>query len=170
MLPARISSCRRLDLQLEISKRTAQFAAGIAQADTNPGRRGFDDIARRAPSRTVGFYGKRGDSSPRTAIEQQENFLSILLGQNPGDIPRGQTLTEQRQPPEVPPDFLRFCLNVAPIFNKRKRSCCGKCGDRRGACRIFSSNLAEQRRRLPKFRVDQPVHPGPRAHGALALH
>jgi len=35
-------------------------------------------------------------------IEQQENFLSILLGQNPGAIRRGQTLTEQRQPPEVP--------------------------------------------------------------------
>ena len=35
-------------------------------------------------------------------IEQQENTLSILLGNNPGTIPRGLKLTEQPHPPEVP--------------------------------------------------------------------
>jgi multidrug efflux system outer membrane protein len=41
-------------------------------------------------------------------------FLSILLGQNPEDIPRGQTLTEQRQPPEVPAGLPSALLERRP--------------------------------------------------------
>src|SRR5882762_5519053 len=48
-------------------KTDAQFAAGIAAADTNPLRRGLDLTPRRAPGRAVGIYGKRRDSGPRTA-------------------------------------------------------------------------------------------------------
>ena len=36
-------------------------------------------------------------------IAQTENNISILLGKNPGDIPRGRTLVEQPHLPEVPP-------------------------------------------------------------------
>jgi multidrug efflux system outer membrane protein len=36
-------------------------------------------------------------------IEQQENFLSTLLGHNPGPIARGAKLTEQPHLPEIPP-------------------------------------------------------------------
>ena len=35
-------------------------------------------------------------------IEQQENFLSTLLGNNPGPIARGTKLTEQPHMPEIP--------------------------------------------------------------------
>jgi multidrug efflux system outer membrane protein len=35
-------------------------------------------------------------------VAQQENALSVLLGENPGDIPRGQALTDQPTPPTVP--------------------------------------------------------------------
>src|SRR5260370_29706604 len=35
-------------------------------------------------------------------IEQQENFLSTLLGNNPSPIARGANLTEQPHAPEVP--------------------------------------------------------------------
>jgi multidrug efflux system outer membrane protein len=35
-------------------------------------------------------------------IAQQENAISILLGNNPGDVPRGLKLTEQPHAPEVP--------------------------------------------------------------------
>jgi multidrug efflux system outer membrane protein len=47
-------------------------------------------------------------------IEQQENSLSILLGQNPGDITRGETLTEQRQPSQVPPGLPSSLLERRP--------------------------------------------------------
>jgi multidrug efflux system outer membrane protein len=35
-------------------------------------------------------------------IEQTENSISVLLGRNPGSIPRGASLTEQSHVPEVP--------------------------------------------------------------------
>ncbi len=35
-------------------------------------------------------------------IAQQENAISILLGNNPGDVPRGLKLTEQPHAPQVP--------------------------------------------------------------------
>jgi multidrug efflux system outer membrane protein len=35
-------------------------------------------------------------------IAQQENAISLLMGNNPGDIPRGLRLTEQPHAPEVP--------------------------------------------------------------------
>jgi multidrug efflux system outer membrane protein len=37
-----------------------------------------------------------------TQIAVKENQLSILLGRNPGDVPRGAPLEAQRTPPEVP--------------------------------------------------------------------
>src|SRR5258708_39558364 len=36
------------------------------------------------------------------AIEQTENQISFLLGNNPGSIPRGQSLTQQQELPAVP--------------------------------------------------------------------
>ncbi|MFO1523707.1 MAG: TolC family protein [Kiritimatiellia bacterium] len=41
-------------------------------------------------------------ASLRRQIALAENALSLLLGGNPGAIPRGQTLTEQWQPAELP--------------------------------------------------------------------
>jgi multidrug efflux system outer membrane protein len=35
-------------------------------------------------------------------IEQEENRINLLLGQNPGGVTRGRSLTEQQLPPEVP--------------------------------------------------------------------
>src|SRR5262249_6585820 len=37
------------------------------------------------------------------AIEQQENFICVLVGRNPGPVERGQGLTEQPAAPSVPP-------------------------------------------------------------------
>ena len=36
------------------------------------------------------------------SIEQQENFLSVLVGKNPGPIARGLALIDEQMPPSVP--------------------------------------------------------------------
>src|SRR5260370_11561171 len=47
-------------------------------------------------------------------IEQQENFLSTLLGNNPGPIARGMTLTEQPHAPAVPAGLPSSLLERRP--------------------------------------------------------
>jgi multidrug efflux system outer membrane protein len=47
-------------------------------------------------------------------IEQQENFLSTLLGNNPGPITRGTKLTEQPHAPEIPAGLPSSLLERRP--------------------------------------------------------
>ena len=47
-------------------------------------------------------------------IAQEENAISILLGKNPGDIPRGLKLTEQPHAPEVPAGLPSSLLERRP--------------------------------------------------------
>ncbi|MBV9742880.1 MAG: efflux transporter outer membrane subunit, partial [Acidobacteriia bacterium] len=47
-------------------------------------------------------------------MEQTENQISLLLGQNPGDIPRGRGLTQQDLPPDVPAGLTSALLERRP--------------------------------------------------------
>ena len=47
-------------------------------------------------------------------IEQTENQIRLLLGQPPGAVPRGQSLTAQAQPPAVPPGLPSALLERRP--------------------------------------------------------
>jgi multidrug efflux system outer membrane protein len=92
---------RALDLQLEISKRTLnsrQESLRLTRILADGGSTTLLDVRQ---AEQLVFTASAEIPVLEQQIEQQENFLSILLGQNPEDIPRGQTLTEQRQPPEV---------------------------------------------------------------------
>jgi len=105
---------RALDLELEISKRTLnsrQESLRLTRILADGGSTSLLDVRQ---AEQLVFTTSAEIPVLEQQIEQQENFLSILLGQNPGDIPRGQTLTEQRQPPEVPPGLPSFLLERRP--------------------------------------------------------
>ena len=105
---------RALDLQLEISKRTLDSrreSLRLTQVLANGGATSLLDVRQ---AEQLVFTASAEVPALEQQIEQQENFLSILLGQNPGDIPRGQTITEQRQPPEVPPGLPSGLLERRP--------------------------------------------------------
>jgi multidrug efflux system outer membrane protein len=105
---------RALDLELEISKRTLnsrQESLRLTRILADGGSTTLLDVRQ---AEQLVFTASAEIPVLEQQIEQQENFLSILLGQNPGDIPRGQTLTEQRQPPEVPPGLPSSLLERRP--------------------------------------------------------
>jgi outer membrane protein, multidrug efflux system len=105
---------RALDLQLEISRRTLdsrQESLRLTQILANGGATSLLDVRQ---AEQLVFTAGAEVPALEQQIEQQEDFLSILLGQNPGDISRGQTLTEQQQPPEVPPGLPSALLERRP--------------------------------------------------------
>ena len=105
---------RALDLQLEISRRTLDSrreSMRLTQVLANGGAASLLDVRQ---AEQLVFTASAEVPVLEQQIEQQENFLSILLGQNPGDVPRGQTLTEQRHPPEVPPGLPSALLERRP--------------------------------------------------------
>lgn len=54
-------------------------------------------------------------------IVAQENLISILLGRNPGSIPRGSTIDELIAP-AVPPIYLRRYSNAGPTLCRPSRT------------------------------------------------
>jgi multidrug efflux system outer membrane protein len=105
---------RALDLELEISRRTLdsrQESLQLTRVLSNGGATSLLDVRQ---AEQLVFTAGAEIPALEQQIEQQENFLSILLGQNPGEITRGQTLAEQRQPPKVPPGLPSSLLERRP--------------------------------------------------------
>jgi multidrug efflux system outer membrane protein len=93
---------RALDLELDISHRTLasrQESLHLTQVREQGGVTSLVDV--RQAEQLV--YGATGEiATLERQIEQQENFVSVLLGENPGPIARGRALTEQPHEPDVP--------------------------------------------------------------------
>lgn len=105
---------RAQDLQLEISKRTLgsrQESLRLTRILADGGSTSLLDVRQ---AEQLVFTAGAEIPALEQQIEQQENFLSILLGQNPTDVPRGKALTDQPQPPEVPPGLPSALLERRP--------------------------------------------------------
>ncbi len=94
---------RMLDLDLEISKRTVvsrQQSVDLVSARLEGGVAGILDLQQ---AETLLYGATKTIPDTQRQIEQTENFISILLGTQPGPIPRGRPLGQQLAPPTVPP-------------------------------------------------------------------
>ena len=93
---------RELDFELEIAKRTLKSRQESLRIILLRAERGVSNNLELRQAEELVYAA--GEVIPKTelAIGQQENFLSVLLGRNPGPIARGLELTEQQMPVEVP--------------------------------------------------------------------
>lgn len=93
---------RELDLQLEISKRTLASRNESLQLTALRTEHGIDTMLDQRQAEQLVYTAAAQVPDLERQIQQQENALSILLGKNPGDVPRGLKLTDQPHAPEVP--------------------------------------------------------------------
>src|SRR6202451_4634806 len=93
---------RALDSQLEISKSTLasrQQSLQLTQfLESHGGASGLDV----SQAEQLVYTASETIPDLERQIQQQENVLSVLLGENPQSIPRGRALTEQPVPQNVP--------------------------------------------------------------------
>src|SRR3974377_393103 len=93
---------RQLDLQLEISNRTLSSREDSLELTKTLEQHGINTLLDVRQSEQLVYTAASEVPDLERQITQQQNAISILLGSNPGDIPRGLKLTEQTHAPEVP--------------------------------------------------------------------
>jgi outer membrane protein, multidrug efflux system len=112
---------RELDLELEISRKTLASRADslrLTQILADGGATSMLDV--RQAEQLV--YGA-GATIPalEAQIEQQENFISILLGKNPQAIARGRKLVDQPHALEVPAGLPSSLLERRPDIRQAEQ-------------------------------------------------
>jgi multidrug efflux system outer membrane protein len=112
---------RALDLELEISRRTLasrQESLQLTQVREQGGATSLLDV--RQAEQLV--YGATTEiTTLEREIEQQENFVSVLLGSYPGPVARGLALTEQPHPPDVPAGLPSTLLERRPDIQQAEQ-------------------------------------------------
>jgi multidrug efflux system outer membrane protein len=105
---------RALDLQLEISQRTLtsrRDSLRLTRLLADGGSTSMLDVRQ---AEQLVFTAASEVPSLEQQIEQDENFISTLLGNNPAPVPRGRKLTEQEHPPSVPAGLPSSLLERRP--------------------------------------------------------
>jgi multidrug efflux system outer membrane protein len=93
---------RELDVELEIAKRTLTSRQESLRIIRLRQERGVSNLLELRQAEELVYNATEVIPAVEQAIEQQENFISLLVGKNPQSILRGRALTEQQLPPDVP--------------------------------------------------------------------
>jgi outer membrane protein, multidrug efflux system len=112
---------RELDLELEISKGTLvsrQNSLKLTQLLADHGATSLLDVRQ---AEQLVFTAAEQVPDLERRIEQQENFISTLLGKNPGAVARGRKLTEQPHAPEVPAGLTSSLMERRPDIRQAEQ-------------------------------------------------
>jgi multidrug efflux system outer membrane protein len=93
---------RELDFELEIARRTLVSRQESLRIIRLRQERGVSNLLDVRQAEQLVYNATEVIPATEQAIEQQENFLSFLVGKNPEGIARGRSLTDQQMPPTVP--------------------------------------------------------------------
>ena len=103
-----------LDNELDIDKRTLatrEDSLRLIKARQQGGVATLLDVRQ---AEELVYQASQTIPDTERSIEQTENQISLLLGNNPQSIPRGQLLTQQQELPEVPPGLPSSLLERRP--------------------------------------------------------
>src|SRR5882672_2929452 len=113
---------RELDLELEIGRRSLASRDESLKLTRVQEEGGVASLLEVRQAEQLVFTAAETITEAERRIEQQENALSILLGQNPGPIPRGLALVDQPQPPDVPAGLPSSLLERRPDIRQAEQS------------------------------------------------
>ncbi|MGA8574032.1 MAG: efflux transporter outer membrane subunit [Desulfobaccales bacterium] len=113
---------RALDQQLEISNRTVKNREDSLKLVTDRYDIGYDGRTPVVMTANLVHGARAVVPDLQRAIEQKENQISILLGRNPGPIPRGKSLLEQKLTVTVPPGLTSALLERRPDIRAAEQS------------------------------------------------
>ena len=113
---------RQLDLELEISKRTYASRRESLQLTQTLEQHGFNSLLDVRQSEQLVYTAATEIPDFERQIAQEENAISILLGNNPGNVPRGLKLTEQAHAPEVPAGVPSALLERRPDIREAEQN------------------------------------------------
>ena len=113
---------RELDLELEISKQTFRSRSESLQLTQTLEQHGINSLLDVRQSEQLVYTAATEIPDFERQIAQQENAISILLGNNPGDVPRGLRLTEQPHSPEVPVGIPSSLLERRPDIREAEQN------------------------------------------------
>jgi multidrug efflux system outer membrane protein len=103
-----------LDAEMEISRRSLtsrKESLRLVQIRESGGTTSMVDVRQ---SEQLVYTAAESIPDLERRIEQQENLISVLLGDNPEPITRGKTLTENKFPPVVPAGLPSSLLERRP--------------------------------------------------------
>ena len=111
-----------LDSELDIDKRTLatrEDSLRLIKARQQGGVATMLDVRQ---AEELVYQASQTIPDTERAIEQTENQISLLLGNNPGVSARGQSLTEQQEPPAVPSGLPSDLLERRPDIRAAEES------------------------------------------------
>jgi multidrug efflux system outer membrane protein len=113
---------RELDLELEISQRTLttrEESLRIIKLRADAGVATALDLRQ---AEQLVYAARAAIPDLQRAIEQQENLINLLLGQNPAPIPRGRELVAQELTPTVPAGLPSVLLQRRPDIRSAEQT------------------------------------------------
>lgn len=113
---------RELDLELEIGKQTRAIAEnGLKLTNLRKDRGVAAGLDVRQAEQLL-YTATAQIAATERAIIETENMLSVLLGQNPGDIPRGKPLTQLGTPAQIPAGLPSDLLQRRPDIREAEQT------------------------------------------------
>ncbi|HEX4075835.1 MAG TPA: efflux transporter outer membrane subunit [Candidatus Acidoferrales bacterium] len=113
---------RELDLALDISKSTLASRQDSLRLTNVLAKNGSASMLDVRQSEELLYTASEAIPDLERQIAQQENALSILLGENPTDIPRGWSLIQQPNPPVVPAGLPSELLERRPDIREAEEN------------------------------------------------
>jgi len=113
---------RELYLELEISQRTLvtrEESLRIIKLRTDAGEATALDLRQ---AEQLVYSARAAIPDLQRSIEQQENLINLLLGQNPAPIPRGRELVAQELTPTVPAGLPSILLQRRPDIRSAEQT------------------------------------------------